>query len=339
MEGFLPTRTPTPTPAQTYTPTPKPTNTPTPAPSPAPESAPTPMLTPSPTPTPTPTPEPSSSPPPPPPIMILPPPATPPPVPPPVTSMGLTSAKTGWFSPPGEAYKVLGEGDTSTTLGGKILTDEEARAKNKLRILSSANSLFNGGTLPWYLAQIVDPRTLAGVLLSGGAFLPALLARYMNQRRNYYARKTRNTGNRKSAPRRGDRRPLMPTWLNKHRWVRVSPIFFAGTVVTAVGTTIDKSDMVTFVGMVIMGLGVVAMWVAQANPGLKIFRGRSLPDRFDVKRDLHDHQPFQLASLYRDDFDRARHDRYVGRDGGRLEHRIAIVSVMFSGGVILKPWA
>jgi hypothetical protein len=77
----------------------------------------------------------------------------------------------------------------------------------------------------------------------------------------------------KSAPRRGIRRPLLPKWLDKHRWVRVSPVFFSGTVITAIGTTIAKSDTITFVGMVIIALGVMAMWAAQANPGLKHFPG------------------------------------------------------------------
>ena len=84
-------------------------------------------------------------------------------------------------------------------------------------------------------------------------------------------REIRETG--KSYPRSGDKRPLLPNLLNKHRWVRVSPVFFAGTVITAAGTTIHKSDMVTFVGMVIIALGVIAMWAAQANAGLKHFPG------------------------------------------------------------------
>lgn len=60
----------------------------------------------------------------------------------------------------------------------------------------------------------------------------------------------------------------------RHRWFRALPIFFVGTVITAVGTTIYQSDTVIFVGMVIMGLGVVAMWVSEAgNLGLKSFPG------------------------------------------------------------------
>lgn len=53
--------------------------------------------------------------------------------------------------------------------------------------------------------------------------------------------------------------------LAKQRWLRVSPIFFLGTIITATGTTLLESDMIIFAGMVIMGLGVVAMWIAETG--------------------------------------------------------------------------
>jgi hypothetical protein len=62
--------------------------------------------------------------------------------------------------------------------------------------------------------------------------------------------------------------------LMRQAWFRISPIFFVGTVITAAGTTVDKSDTVVFVGMVIMGLGVVAMWLASTGkPSLKSATG------------------------------------------------------------------
>ena len=73
---------------------------------------------------------------------------------------------------------------------------------------------------------------------------------------------------RTSSPRAGTPRPLLPHWtrnLAHQRWFRASPIFFVGTVITAAGTTTYKSDTVIFVGMVIMGLGIVSMWLAEAG--------------------------------------------------------------------------
>ena len=58
--------------------------------------------------------------------------------------------------------------------------------------------------------------------------------------------------------------------LMRQAWFRISPIFFVGTIITAAGTTVAKSDMIVFVGMIIMGLGVVAMWLAETGkPGFK----------------------------------------------------------------------
>ncbi len=53
--------------------------------------------------------------------------------------------------------------------------------------------------------------------------------------------------------------------LLQQQWFRASPVFFFGTVATAAGTTVYPSDAVLFIGMSLMGLGVVAMWVAETG--------------------------------------------------------------------------
>lgn len=59
--------------------------------------------------------------------------------------------------------------------------------------------------------------------------------------------------------------PVVMKNLVRQSWFRVSPIFFLGTVITAAGTTVYANDMVIFVGMLIMGLGVVTMWIAETG--------------------------------------------------------------------------
>lgn len=61
--------------------------------------------------------------------------------------------------------------------------------------------------------------------------------------------------------------------IGKQRWLRVSPVFFLGTVITAAATTVYKNDTAIFTGMIIMGMGVVAMWVAEIGK----FNLKSLP--------------------------------------------------------------
>jgi hypothetical protein len=77
--------------------------------------------------------------------------------------------------------------------------------------------------------------------------------------------------------------PVLVTTLSRQRWVSASPVFLLGTTITAVGTTIAKNDLTIFVGMVIIGLGVVAMWVAETGrprvgtiPGPLVFIGGSV---------------------------------------------------------------
>jgi hypothetical protein len=59
--------------------------------------------------------------------------------------------------------------------------------------------------------------------------------------------------------------PVLVKKLVKQRWARVSPVFFVGTVVTAAGSTTIQNDTVIFIGMIIMGLGVVTMWIAETG--------------------------------------------------------------------------
>src|SRR4030042_4493282 len=71
-----------------------------------------------------------------------------------------------------------------------------------------------------------------------------------------------------SAMQGGRSRTHISSWMKnlmKQHWFRVSPVFFIGTVIAAAGTTIYKNDTVIFVGLLIMGLGVVAMWMAETG--------------------------------------------------------------------------
>jgi hypothetical protein len=61
--------------------------------------------------------------------------------------------------------------------------------------------------------------------------------------------------------------------LSGRSWFRVSPIFFMGTIVTAAGTTVYKNDKAIFAGMILMGLGVISMWVAENGK----FKWKSIP--------------------------------------------------------------
>ena len=78
---------------------------------------------------------------------------------------------------PGVVSGVLDSVDTSTTVGGQPVSTEVAETRSNVRKVTMVSSIFSGGTLPWYVTQSIDPRTLAGALVSGGAFLPAILGR------------------------------------------------------------------------------------------------------------------------------------------------------------------
>jgi hypothetical protein len=84
----------------------------------------------------------------------------------------------------------------------------------------------------------------------------------------------------------GARRVALPGWIKKlfqKKWFKVSPLFFIGTVITAMGTTTIQNDSVILAGMIIMGLGIVAMWIAETGKpsilsitGPLVFLGGSL---------------------------------------------------------------
>jgi len=66
----------------------------------------------------------------------------------------------------------------------------------------------------------------------------------------------------------GPRRFVLPGWMKKltrKKWFRVSPVFFIGTVITSMGTTTVKNDSIIFAGMLVMGLGIIAMWIAETG--------------------------------------------------------------------------
>jgi hypothetical protein len=143
----------------------------TPIPTTAPSS--TPVLTPVPTPTPTPPPTPTPAP-------------MPTPTPAPVLAPSLaqsSSEKPVQSLQPGVVAKILDSVNTSTTVGGRPVTDEVAQARMNVRKVTTVSSFFSGGTLPWYVTQSIDPRTLAGALVSGGAFLPSILGRVWRRRK------------------------------------------------------------------------------------------------------------------------------------------------------------
>jgi hypothetical protein len=171
--GGLPPATTTPPPTTTTETTPEPEITEEPAPTPTVE--PTPSPDPTETPTPTETTETT-----PPPTTAAPPPTTNAAGPPPTTTPVFPPPTTATYgSPPG----ILNTVSNSTTVGGTSLTAEQIETISKVRKVALAGSLFNGGTLPWYLTQVVDAKTLAGTLLSGGAFLPSILGRTMRRKK------------------------------------------------------------------------------------------------------------------------------------------------------------
>jgi hypothetical protein len=75
----------------------------------------------------------------------------------------------------------------------------------------------------------------------------------------------------------GRHRLVLPGWMKKltrKKWFRVSPMFFGGTIITSMGTTTIQNDTMIFAGMLIMGVGIVAMWIAETGkPNLLSFTG------------------------------------------------------------------
>ncbi len=200
--------------AQTFvvvSPAPTPTPTPSPTPSPVATAAPTPPPeTPASTPTPAPTPAPTVA-----PTATATPPALPPsagapagppapptstPTPPAPTPGSPSQPASVAPAPEGSSDRQQGPGviqgpgapqslalgapvvgllaavDTSLTVGGREVPPEVAATRAEVRKLTTVGAVYNGGVLPWYAAQSVDKRAVAGALVSGGAFLPFLFS-------------------------------------------------------------------------------------------------------------------------------------------------------------------
>lgn len=71
---------------------------------------------------------------------------------------------------------LLASVDTSRTVGGREVPEDVARMRAEVRKVATVGAAFNGGVVPWYAAQTIDKRAVAGALVSGGAFLPFLFA-------------------------------------------------------------------------------------------------------------------------------------------------------------------
>lgn len=62
--------------------------------------------------------------------------------------------------------------DTSRTVGGRVVSPEVAQTRAEVRRITTVGAGYLGGTVPWFAGQAIDKRSVAGALLSGGAFLP-----------------------------------------------------------------------------------------------------------------------------------------------------------------------
>ena len=73
---------------------------------------------------------------------------------------------------PGVAAGLFEPVDTSRTQSDKVVPPDVAKTRAEMRKMATAGTMLTGGALPWYATQAIDKRTLAGVLLSAGGFLP-----------------------------------------------------------------------------------------------------------------------------------------------------------------------
>lgn len=136
-------------------------------------------------------------------------------------------------------------------------------------------------------------------------------------------------------------RPLLPSWMSnivQRPWFRVSPIFFLGTVVTAAGTTIQKSDAIILVGMIIMAIGVVAMWIAEigklkvkALPGPLMFMVGSVLSALSMTRN-----PSNMLLCIGMILTGIGTIAMWAISMGELRISTAIVVVLFCGGIITE---
>ncbi len=126
--------------------------------------------------------------------------------------------------------------------------------------------------------------------------------------------------------------------LVKQRWFRVSPVFFLGTIVTAGGTTVYKSDATIFAGMILMGLGVIAMWIAETGrlklktlPGPALFIIGSVLTAISMTIDPSN--PLLCAGMILTGLGTiVMWQVSVGKWG----FSAAVVAVLFSAGIILE---
>ncbi|MBI3743291.1 MAG: hypothetical protein HY261_03275 [Chloroflexi bacterium] len=72
---------------------------------------------------------------------------------------------------PGKAVGLFDSVDTSHTVGGQEVSQAEAQTRNEVRKVATSG-VGTGGTLPFYVSQAVDKRTIAGTLITGGGFIP-----------------------------------------------------------------------------------------------------------------------------------------------------------------------
>ncbi len=68
---------------------------------------------------------------------------------------------------------------------------------------------------------------------------------------------------------------VVGTTLARRPVVSVGPIFFAGTFATSAGITVAKNDMMVLLGVVLTGIGVIAMWLP-GKGGLRLSTGAVL---------------------------------------------------------------
>ena len=126
--------------------------------------------------------------------------------------------------------------------------------------------------------------------------------------------------------------------LAKQPWFRVSPVFFLGTIVTAAGTTVYKSDMTIFIGMILMGLGVVAMWTAETGklklkklPGPALFIVGSVLTA--VSMTIDPSNPMLCGGMILTGLGTIVMWQV---SAGKWGFNAAVVAVLFTGGIVLE---
>jgi hypothetical protein len=78
---------------------------------------------------------------------------------------------------PGVAAGIFDDVDTGRTVGGRIVSEDVAESRAAVRRVATGGALYTGGAIPWYVATAIDKRTIAGILVAGGGFLPLVFGR------------------------------------------------------------------------------------------------------------------------------------------------------------------